>query len=264
MQRDKMNEKELRRELRRVRHRETELLTRNRFAKSFSLESLLNKYIPDSLEKTLDTAFREAFRLIFDKGTAVISKTFNEKRLRASGGSDAEAQRQWARDMLLTGVEGTGLGLVGVGLPDIPMFTAMLLRTVYQSAVSNGFSYDTKTEQVFILKLIRASLTRGKDAEKLSDEVDDLMRKIDGENYDYYGSMNQFIELTSKTLSDEMLYLKFVQTVPVVGVVGGLSNPFYLNKVKNYAEVKYKKRRLLKQLRAIPPRAVPVCDPEED
>ena len=40
-----------------------------------------------------------------------------------------------------------------------------------------------------------------------------------------------------------------MQTVPVVGIAGGLSNPIYMNKVKAYAEAKYHKRRLLIQLR---------------
>lgn len=244
-----MDEKEIRRQLRRVKHRETELVTKNRYARGISLESILSKYIPDSLEKTLDSAFREAFRLIFAKGTSVIGMTFNEKKLRQSGGTEAEAQRQWATDILLTGVEGTGLGLIGVGLPDIAVFTGMLLRTVYQTAASNRFEYTTKTEQVFILRLIEAALTRGKEARKLSDELDELMRRIDEENYDYYGSLNEQIGKTSKALSDETLYLKFVQTIPVVGIIGGLSNPVYLNKVKNYAEVKYRKRRLLIRLR---------------
>ena len=246
-----MDEKEIKRELRRVQHKESEILAKNRFAKGISLESFLNRYIPDNLEATLDAAFREAFKMIFAKGTAVIGKTFNEKKLRASEDADAEINRQWAKDVLLTGVEGTGLGLIGVGIPDIAVFTAMLLRAVYQCASTYGFEYTTKTEQVFILKLIEGSLTRGKDAERLSAEVDELMRRIDEEGYDYYGSINKQIETTSKALSDETLYLKFLQTVPIVGVAGGLSNPIYMNKVRNYAEVKYKKRWLLKQQREL-------------
>lgn len=244
-----MDEKEIRRELRKVRHRETELLTRNRFAKGFGLESVLNKYIPDSLEKTLHSAFREAFRLIFDKGTGVIVKTFNEDKVRASGGTEAEAQRQWMTDILMTSVEGAGLGLIGVGVPDIAVFTGMLLRSVYQTAASYQFDYAAKTEQVFILKLIEGALARGRQAEKLSAEVDELMHRIDTEDYHHYGNINKEIEAAAGALSAETLYLKFVQTIPIVGIAGGLSNPIYLNKVKNYADVKYHKRRLLIQQR---------------
>lgn len=242
--------KEIRRQLRRVRSRETEILIKSRYGSKISLESLLSKYVPDKLEATLDTAFNEAFKLIFARGTGVISKTFNEEKLRKSQGTDFEAQKLWAKDMLLTGLEGAGLGLAGVGLPDIPVFTAMLLRTVYQTALSYQFEYKTKTEQMFILRLIEAALTRGKAAEQLSEDLDEFMREIDEDDVRYYGSMNDQIARTSKALSDETLYLKFVQTIPVVGVAGGLSNPIYLNKVKNYADVKYRKRRLLIQLRA--------------
>lgn len=244
-----MNEKEIKKELRKIKNREAELLIKHRYDKKFSLEGLLNKYIPDTLEETLDAAFNEAFKLIFAKGTAAISKTFNGKKLRESKGTDSEAQSLWVKDMVLTGVEGAGLGLLGVGLPDIPVFTAMLLRTVYQTALSYQFEYNTKTEQLFILRLIEAALSRGKEAESMSEGVDELMRWIDEEDYSYYGSLNKQIAKTSKAMSDEMLYLKFVQTIPVVGVVGGLSNPLYLNRVKSYADVKYRKRRLLIRLR---------------
>ena len=269
-----MNEKEIRRELRKVRHREAELLARSRFSKGINLESLLNKYIPDTLENTLHTAYREAFRLIFDKGTGVIGKTFNEDKARSSKGSEAEAQKQWMTDILLTSVEGAGLGLIGVGLPDIAVFTGMLLRSVYQTAASYDFGYTSKTEQVFILKLIEGALARGRQAEEVSSEVDALMRKIDTEDYSYYGNINKQIEAAAKALSDETLYLKFVQTIPIVGVAGGLSNPIYLNKIKNYADVKYRKRRLLirqrkaaaargrKEIEA--PMQISVYDGEED
>ena len=246
-----MNEKAIKRELRRVRSREADILTKRKYGRVISLESLLNKYIPDTLEETLDAAFREAFKMIFAKGTPLIGKTFNEKKLRQSKGTDAEAQMLWAKDMLLTGVEGTGLGLVGVGLPDIPVFTGMLLRTVYQTALSYQFEYKTKTEQYFILHLIEAALARGKKAETLSRDLDELMRRIDEEGFTYYGSINDQIAKTSKAMSDEMLYLKFVQTIPVVGVAGGLSNPIYLNIVKSFADVKYRKRRLLIRLRKL-------------
>ncbi|MBQ6400722.1 MAG: EcsC family protein [Firmicutes bacterium] len=259
-----MNEKAIKRELRRVRSREADILTKRKYGRVINLESLLNKYIPDTLEETLDAAFREAFKMIFAKGTPLIGKTFNEKKLRQSKGTDAEAQMLWAKDMLLTGVEGTGLGLVGVGLPDIPVFTGMLLRTVYQTALSYQFEYKTKTEQYFILHLIEAALARGKKAETLSKDLDELMLRIDEEGFTYYGSINDQIAKTSKAMSDEMLYLKFVQTIPVVGVAGGLSNPIYLNIVKSFADVKYRKRRLLIRLRKLRAEQKALEEPKEE
>ena len=260
-------EKEIRKELRRIRHREGELLAKYKYGRRLSLESVLSKYVPESLEDTLDAAFMEAFKVIFAKGSSIIGKTFNEKKLRQSKGTDAEAQMLWAKDMLITGVEGAGLGLAGVGLPDIPVFTGMLLRTVYQTALSYQFEYTTKTEQVFILKLIEAALARGEDAEAKSKELDAFMKEIDENGLEYYGSINDRIAKTSKAMSDEMLYLKFVQTIPIVGIAGGLSNPVYLNRIKSYADVKYRKRRLYMRLRELreteSPKAIETAETDE-
>lgn len=39
---------------------------------------------------------------------------------------------------MISGVEGVGLGLLGIGLPDIPLFTAVILKSVYEIALSYG------------------------------------------------------------------------------------------------------------------------------
>ena len=45
----------------------------------------------------------------------------------------------------------------------------------------------------------------------------------------------------------DMLLLKFIQGLPVVGVIGGAANPVYYSKVMKYVQMKYRKRYLLKQ-----------------
>ena len=44
-----------------------------------------------------------------------------------------------------------------------------------------------------------------------------------------------------------MLLLKFIQGVPVVGIIGGAANPVYYNKVMKYVQLKYRKRYLMRQ-----------------
>jgi hypothetical protein len=44
-----------------------------------------------------------------------------------------------------------------------------------------------------------------------------------------------------------MLLLKFIQGLPVVGIVGGAANPVYYSKIMKYVQLKYRKRYLLKQ-----------------
>ena len=51
--------------------------------------------------------------------------------------------------------------------------------------------------------------------------------------------------VTADDFALDMLVLKFIQGLPVVGVVGGLSNPVYYNKIMEYIRLKYHKRYLL-------------------
>ena len=42
-----------------------------------------------------------------------------------------------------------------------------------------------------------------------------------------------------------MLCMKFIQGIPVVGVLGGAVNVSYFNRVMRYVKLKYRKRYLL-------------------
>ena len=41
-----------------------------------------------------------------------------------------------------------------------------------------------------------------------------------------------------------MLFAKFIQGFPAVGIVGGMVNPVYYRRMMEYVEVKYQKRYL--------------------
>lgn len=43
-------------------------------------------------------------------------------------------------------------------------------------------------------------------------------------------------------LSKELLYMKFLQGIPVVGVAGGAFDVKYMKEITAYAELKYRKR----------------------
>ena len=107
-------------------------------------DSLLNQKlaekVPQKLQGTLDKAFAKAFGMIFEKGTNVIEKTYKKaelqktykineyadevrqtrKSLKAFG---KRAENSGRINMLVSGVAGIGMGLAGVGIPDIPVFT---------------------------------------------------------------------------------------------------------------------------------------------
>ena len=59
---------------------------------------------------------------------------------------------------MVSGAAGMGMGLFGVALPDIPLFTAMLLKSLYEVALSYGYNYDELGEKYFILLLIGAGV----------------------------------------------------------------------------------------------------------
>ncbi len=245
-----MNEKTLKKELTKARISETDFLIRRKKQKQSYIDSKIEKYVPEGLAGTLGAAFTKAFEIIFRDGTGIIKKTYGR------GSSDNDdivmlrnrARAILAKDTVVTAAEGTGLGLAGIGLPDIPVFTAVLLRNIYQLAECYGFDCESKTEQVFILKLIETGLSYGESAEKLNDELNALMEQIDNEDYTYYGLISQQIKAASEAVSKEVLYMKFIQTIPVVGAAGGISNLTCLNKVGRFAELKYRKRFIMKTI----------------
>ena len=57
-------------------------------------------------------------------------------------------------------------------------------------------------------------------------------------------SFEEEVQNAAKALSSAMLMAKFVQGLPVVGAVGGVSNPVVYQKISQYAALKYKKRYL--------------------
>lgn len=232
----------------------------------------LDRFIPAKLNDTLDAAFSKAFAIIFEKGTGVIEKTYNKEQKQADYLVDAyateikadkksvrrftkRAKSSKATNMMLTGVEGIGLGLVGAGLPDIPLFVAMVLKSVYEVALSYGYDYESEGEKAFILKVIETAMY---DEEEFIEEnrlLDELIDNIvsDGDTLDGYeidkeGQINR----TAKALSREMLYTKFLQGQMIVGVAGGIFNPIYINRITDYAVLKYRRRFLSSKVSSRP------------
>ena len=160
-------------------------------------------------------------------------------------GREAGASKNF--NMALSTVEGVGMGILGLGIPDIPVFLGVLLKSIYEIALSYGFSYDTEEEQIFILKLIEAALSHDRELAERNMELNMWIQG--GRTFDVSRSEQE--RRTSDALSRELLYLKFVQGLPVVGVVGGVSDMLYQKKISDYAEIKYKRRFLEKKRQEI-------------
>ena len=220
------------------------------------LNQKLEEKIPPKLQETLDTAFAKAFALIFEKGTRVIEKTYqrakleqdyqvrqytadvkqNSKSLRAFSKKDTGT-----KNLLLSGVSGIGMGVLGIGLPDIPVFTGMILKNIYETALQYGYSYESREEKYFILLLIRGAVSYGDTLCEIDGKVNEFIRN--GMLPEEYQDKEQ-IEQTAGSLSKELLYIKFLQGIPVVGAVGGAYDAVYMKRITEYAELKYRHRYL--------------------
>ena len=236
------------------------LLSRAVKRESF-LNQKLEQVVPDKLQDTLDTAFAKAFGLIFDKGTGVIEKTYNKDELeksfqinqfasevRKDGKSlkkiSKRAKQSGSMNLLMSGTAGIGMGVLGVGIPDIPVFIGMVLKSVYEIALNYGYRYDTPEEQYFILLLIETAVSHGRELVERNQEIDEYIKH---EKMPEPYNRDVQIKLTSAMLSKELLYMKFLQGVPVVGAVGGAYDVVYLKQITEYANLKYKRRFLMKK-----------------
>ena len=61
--------------------------------------------------------------------------------------------------------------------------------------------------------------------------------------------VEQMLERTADQLADTLLAAKFVQGLPVIGILGGAANPVYYQKIMRYVQLKYRKRYLLRKKR---------------
>ena len=255
----------IKKNLNKLNKKEEKILNSKKGIINKNLEPLADKiesYVPEGLKDTLDNAFYNAFKLVFEKGTKVIEISYNKKKIqsnhnaydfsfrkiknrRTMKGIDKHAQRSNFINTSISTIEGAGLGFLGMGIPDIPLFTAMILKTIYEISLSYGYLYELNDERIYILNLINAALTTDETKRKYNQRVDAISHNIDNNLFMDY-DMDKEIIRTSKILSDSMLTSKFVQGIAIVGVVGGIANYRIINKISKYSSIKYKKRYLNK------------------
>lgn len=238
----------------------------------------LEKKVPENLMGTLEKGFAKGFELVFSKGGAIIEKTYDKdaiakefelnnkaveltKDTREINKLKNKAAGSNSISTIITTIEGVGLGALGIGLPDIVLWIGMMLRGVYETALNYGFTYDTHEDKMFILKLIEASMQTREGYLYLNDEIDNYITTGQGicQNFEEKYTLKSEKEIareaelkaqiskTAEVFATQMLVTKFIQGMPVVGVLGGATNPYYYNKVMKYVQLKYKKRYLLKK-----------------
>lgn len=238
--------------------KENKYLEKQLNKKESFLNQKLEEKVPEKLQGTLDTAFAKAFHLIFEKGTAVIEKTYRKEEIekqyqineftneikqdkKSLRSFSKNAKGSGTKNLVVSGAAGIGMGILGVGLPDIPVFTGMILKSIYEIAMHYGYSYETEEEQYFILLLIQGAVTHGEDMLVIDKEINQY---ISSSIWLQEKTKEEMIHKTAGCLSKKLLYMKFLQGIPVVGAVGGAYDVVYLKQITEYANLKYERRFL--------------------
>lgn len=252
--------KTLNREFKALQRKEDRLMDGAVKARRPGWKNALEEKVPEKVYQGLNSAFAKGFSLVFQYGRKLIEKTYKKEAIsrqhiahsgefQTSGkGKELKqlhksANKANSLNIAMTTVEGIGLGALGIGMPDIVLFLSTVLRGVYETALYYGFEYESRFEQMLILKMMAASLSAGEDWFCRNKEVNDWLlqgcREITEEDFQAQ------IRDTAAVFAVDMLLLKFIQGLPVVGILGGAANPVYYHKIMRYTQLKYKRRYLL-------------------
>ena len=232
-------------------------------ARELKWKAQIESKIPAKVYSGIESAFVKGFALVFDQGRSIIEKSYSRDTLAEDHkirdyavlvkGSRRELRRMQARarksdllNLTVTTVEGIGLGALGIGLPDIVIFIGALLKGVYETSLNYGFDYESREEQYLILKMMEVALSTGEDWQRGNIDIDSIFRKrkstVTEEEF------KAQLEKTASAFAMDMLLLKFVQSMPVVGLVAGAANPVYYNKIMQYVSLKYRKHYMINKL----------------
>lgn len=236
------------------RRKEKQLIKKRSKAKENFINRKISGKVPETLGSALNTAFVKAFEIIFEKGSQYVERTYNKEEMikahkealkpcaNGEDGTDGifeiKAENYGAVHTILSGASGVGMGAVGAGIPDIPVFIGMMLRGIYQISLNYGYSYESKEEKIWILMLIKGGLCHGDELIKINRELNLWIQHKE----ERVPLLEEQIEDTATALSKELLYSKFLQGIPIVGAAGGFYDAVYMSQVLEYAKLKYQLR----------------------
>lgn len=254
--------------------KEENMVKRYGKAKESFWEKKLQAVVPENLQGKLEAVFFKAFKVILQNGTGVIEKTYSKEKLEADfkvreytqtvsgtrknlSAARRIAGRQTMKNVAGAGAEGAALGLLGIGLPDIPLFLGVIIRSLYTLALHYGIDYREGKEQELLLELLALSLYMGGDFNELDAQMNrKLFEMADGKNKAAVepASMEKshvedtVIRKAAQALSGELLYMKFLQGIPIAGIIGGIYDGIYLKRITDYAGIKMERRYLLSKM----------------
>ena len=260
---EKLQKKQIRtlnREWKVLQRKEDKLMSSALKARQPGWKKALEQKVPEKVYTGLNSAYAKGFELVFLHGRKAIELTYKKETIaqRYAAGQEGfaasgkrkelkqlhrQAGNTNAMNMAMTTVEGIGLGALGIGMPDIVLFLTTVLRGVYETALHYGFEYQSRYEQMIILKMMAAALSTGEDWFHRNKEINDwlLAGQRDITETEFQTQLRQ----TAEVFAVDMLLLKFIQGLPVVGILGGAANPVYYHRIMAYVQLKYRRRYLL-------------------
>lgn len=222
--------------------------------------------VPAALPSGFTSVFTMSFHALFQKEASLLKEPGRQAlsdayRLnwaalergvtrRALAGFEAQRRKGVLANGAFTAAEGTLLGALGVGLPDIPVYLGVLLRTAFGVSLSYGYDYTQPGERQFLLAALCAAATRGEQRIGYSRQCDDLGRALDMGAPLPPPDEEEWIRHAARALTDRLLLAKFIQGLPLVGAAGGVTNAVLLSQVGKAAAIKYKKRFLYRAMAA--------------
>ncbi len=252
------------REMRRVQRDEEKFLDYDP-SKAKEDKAAIRERIPEKAYNALQTAFEKAFSIIFNKGGSLIEKTGSIEKARRKYDElresldlmilpgtlraiDKNASSRVVSGRLVGTADGTIQGLLGSGIPDIPIFLGLLLKQCYEIGASYGCDYRDPKERRFTTCVLKFAFCEPEKRAEYSQECDDLAGIMErGEEYDADLSDGDIHEISS-VLAGGMLVAKFIQGMTFIGVVGGAFNYSLMGRVSKAARLKYKKRFLYRYM----------------
>lgn len=252
----KIKEKNLKDEIKFLNQQDNEYIK----SKIQPIKETIESKIPKKMTETLKTAFEKGFYFVFEKGTLIIEKSYNSEKIKEESEIneyifnkrknkknlkrfDKSVNKSAILNSGITGVEGFALGFLGIGLPDIPVFISVILKNIYEISLKYGFDYKNEKEKIFILNLITLSVCNSEERELYSKKLDKIGENIDN-GIPLTLDFDSEIKVASDHLVEKMLVSKFIQGIPLVGALGGITNIKLLNRISNAAKIKYKKRMI--------------------
>lgn len=247
---DMINKK---RQIKKLEKKEQKLLYRKPLSEP--LQQKVRERIPDKAMQTLESAFQTSFSIVFKKGSKWIEKVIKLEDQQAIGAYlKKEFQQEESRThfkafdqrirstklhhVLWTQTKSGVLGLLGIGIPDIPLYLASLLASVYTIGATYGFHIKEEQEKAYVLLLLCAVCDEEEHKQRWKTELNDFTER--GSHF----TLQELIPYVAHALAYRELQAKFLQGIPLIGVVGAVMSSTLQANIISFAHVSYKKRLL--------------------